>query len=160
LYFQALHFRLGNLYQDYGHTCTHEDTHATILLENRNRIEKAFQFIFNKAKESYKKVFDKGSYSAEDIADHKPLIDATYATFKDAMKLGLQDNVIPTAMRTGLDNDVYIFSALKTHAQLYEASRLLTDSNGKVKSFEIFANDVKKLNVQHNEQYLDRKSVV
>ena len=71
------------------------------------------------------------------------------------MKLGLQDNVIPTAMRTGLDNDVYIFSALKTHAQLYEASRLLTDANGKVKSFEIFANDVKKLNVQHNEQYLE-----
>ena len=71
------------------------------------------------------------------------------------MQVGLQDNVIPTAMRTGLDNDVYVFSALKTHAQLYEASRLLTDANGKVKSFEIFANDVKKLNVQHNEQYLE-----
>ena len=155
MYFQALHFRLHNLYNDYGHTCTHEQEHATILLERRNRIEKAFQFILNKAKESYKKVFDKGSYSAEDIVDHKPLIDATYATFKDAMKDGLKDGVIPTAMRNSLDNDVYVFSALKTHAQLYEASRQITDENGKMKSFEKFAYDVEKLGQKHNEQYLE-----
>lgn len=58
-------------------------------------------------------------------------------------------------MRTSLDEDVYIFSALKTHAQLFEASRLLTDAEGNIRSFSSFKQEYTKLNELHNVNYLE-----
>ena len=54
-----------------------------------------------------------------------------------------------------MQNDVYLFSGLKTHAQLLEASRLLLDANKKIKPFPEFYQDVKKVNETYNRQYLE-----
>ena len=42
---------------------------------------------------------------------------------------------IPEAMAKSLKEDVFVFSGLKTHAQLAEASKLLMTADGKIKSF-------------------------
>lgn len=58
-------------------------------------------------------------------------------------------------MAERLANDVFIFSGLKTHAQLFEAYGMLTDENGKVKTFEKFQKDIKTLNDTYNGSYLE-----
>ena len=54
-----------------------------------------------------------------------------------------------------LQNDTFIFSGLKTHAQLLEASSMLLDQDGKVKGFDAFANDFNKINEKYNQNYLE-----
>jgi SPP1 gp7 family putative phage head morphogenesis protein len=54
-----------------------------------------------------------------------------------------------------LQNDTFYFSVLKTHAQLFEASRLLLNSDGKIKPFAEFFKDVKKINEAYNRHYLE-----
>ena len=83
------------------------------------------------------------------------MIDATYKTFSQAVNAGIKDSVIPSAMRNSLDQDIFLFSALKTHAQLSEASRLLTDSEGKIKSFQKFSRDIATIQRDYNENYLE-----
>ena len=89
------------------------------------------------------------------MVSHKRLIDATANVFEKGLGLGVGDNEIPSAMLQGLKNDVYLFSALKTHAQLEEVSRLLLDENGKIKPFQQFANDVSKIRENYNQNYLE-----
>jgi len=54
-----------------------------------------------------------------------------------------------------LNNDIFIFSALKTHAQLFEASRLLKDDTGKIKPFNQFLKDIQSTFKNYNELYLE-----
>ena len=58
-------------------------------------------------------------------------------------------------MLESLQNDVFYFSSLKTHAQLSEASRLLLTKDKKIKSFQQFSHDVTKLKKDYNENYLE-----
>lgn len=58
-------------------------------------------------------------------------------------------------MKKALQQDVFVFSALKTHTQLLEASRLLLDSEGKVKGFQEFKKDFESITTKYNEQYLE-----
>lgn len=58
-------------------------------------------------------------------------------------------------MLSKLQNDTFIFSGLRTHAQLLEASSLLIDENGQIRNFSSFANEFNKLNERYNQQYLD-----
>jgi len=55
---------------------------------------------------------------------------------------------------TSLESDVFVFSALKTHAQLFEASRQLLTKDGKVKSFQQFSQDIAKIEKDYNQAYL------
>lgn len=54
-----------------------------------------------------------------------------------------------------LAEDARIFSGLKAHAQLLEASRLLIGEDGKPRPFEAFAQDVLRLNDDYNVTYLE-----
>ncbi|WP_271783910.1 phage minor head protein [Aquimarina algiphila] len=54
-----------------------------------------------------------------------------------------------------LQKDVFLFSKLKTHTQLFEASRLLLDNNGKIKPFSAFKKEFDKINSTYNETYLE-----
>ncbi|MBB5334728.1 phage head morphogenesis protein [Chryseobacterium koreense] len=54
-----------------------------------------------------------------------------------------------------LQNDSFIFSGLKTHAQLMEAASLLRDENGKIRSFDSFAHEFNKINENYNQNYLE-----
>lgn len=58
-------------------------------------------------------------------------------------------------MLSKLQNDAFIFSGLKTHAQLLEASTMLLDDDGKIKGFDKFAYDFNKINQNYNQNYLE-----
>lgn len=115
--------------------------------------EGLFNRLLNIGEKAFKHLHKKGSYKPEDLATEKPyqnLIDETNAIFNKAVA----DNVIEGAMLESLNNDVYLFSGLKTHAQLAEASRLLLDETGKMKSFQAFSRDFAKINDTYNKNYL------
>jgi hypothetical protein len=79
-----------------------------------------------------------GRYESSDllkVSEYKALIDETTKVFDET----IQNNIVPEPMAQKLKNDAFIFSGLKTHAQLLEASTLLMDKEGKVRSFEQFA---------------------
>jgi SPP1 gp7 family putative phage head morphogenesis protein len=61
---------------------------------------------------------------------------------------------VPDRMMQALKNDVFIFSGMKTYAQLKEASQLLTTSTGEIKPYYQFSEDVKKINATYNDNYL------
>jgi 3-methyladenine DNA glycosylase Tag len=103
---------------------------------------------------AFKQLHTKGSYKPEDLAktaEYKNLISGTSQIFNSA----ITDNDIPEAMAKSLKADVFLFSGLKTHAQLAEASKLLLTPEGKIKSFSIFSNDLKSIKENYNQNYLE-----
>lgn len=95
-----------------------------------------------------------GRYESSDllkVSEYKALIDETTKVFDET----IQNNIVPEPMAQKLKNDAFIFSGLKTHAQLLEASTLLMDKEGKVRSFEQFAQDFNKINKNYNQNYLE-----
>ncbi|WP_395974247.1 phage minor head protein [Chryseobacterium cucumeris] len=72
----------------------------------------------------------------------------------NVFKLGISQEV-PEEMRAYLEKDAFIFSGLKTHAQLAEARSLLKDENGNIKPYHLFEQDILKLNDKYNLNYLD-----
>lgn len=103
---------------------------------------------------AFKQLHKIGKYKPEDVAGtdaYKNLVIETSAIFES----GISDNKIPEAMLKALKEDVFVFSALKTHAQLSEASKLLLDDKGVVKSFALFSNDVSKIKENYNQHYLE-----
>ncbi len=94
-----------------------------------------------------------GSYRPEDlqnVKEYKALINETANVFK----LGISQEV-PEEMRAYLEKDAFIFSGLKTHAQLTEARSLLKDENGNIRPYHLFEQDILKLNDKYNLNYLD-----
>ena len=103
---------------------------------------------------AFKHLHGVGKYKPEDIAitqEYKDLVAETSALFEK----GISDNSIPEAMLQSLKEDVFLFSSLKTHAQLSEASKLLLDDNGAVKSFSKFAKEILKIKENYNQNYLE-----
>lgn len=115
----------------------------------------SFKRLSNEIQKAFKKLHSKKKYHPDDINEYTGLVEATNDLFESALNKGLSDNVIPNRMAQSLKKDVFLFSALKTHAELFEASRLLTDNNGKIKSFREFNQDVKKLKSNYNKAYLN-----
>lgn len=58
-------------------------------------------------------------------------------------------------MKSYLEKDAFIFSGLKTHAQLAEARSLLKDAEGNIKPYHLFEQDILKLNEKYNLNYLE-----
>ena len=95
-----------------------------------------------------------GRYESSDllkVSEYKALIDETTKVFDET----IQNNIVPEPMAQKLKNDAFIFSGLKTHAQLLEASTLLMDKEGKIRSFEQFTQDFNKINQNYNQHYLE-----
>ena len=70
----------------------------------------------------------------------------------------LSSDDLSLAERTFLNkvnDNVYVFSGFKNFQQLKETSLLLRDDDGKLKSFNDFLTDVKKVNETYNEVYLN-----
>jgi SPP1 gp7 family putative phage head morphogenesis protein len=82
------------------------------------------------------------------------MIQETNRALTHAVDHGLKDNLPPQEMVDKLKNDVFVFSACKTHVQLKEMSTLLVDDQGKIKSYQKFSQDVKQIHAQYNENYL------
>lgn len=145
-YFGGLHSRLDNLYECHCEDCSKLDA-------DNNKNEKVFKEVLNAAEKALKHLHKKGNYQAEDINDklYQNLINETYKVFDETIR----DNDIPEEMREKLQNDAFIFSGLKTHSQLLEASTMLLDKEGKIRSFEQFAQDFNKVNKKYNQNYLE-----
>lgn len=103
---------------------------------------------------AFKQLHTKGSYRPQDLAktaEYKSLIAGTSQIFNGA----ITDNDVPEAMAKSLKEDVFIFSGLKTHAQLAEASKLLMTADGKIKSFSAFSKDAESIKENYNQHYLE-----
>lgn len=83
-----------------------------------------------------------------------PLITATAEAFSQAVGQGIGKRPMPAAMRSMLEQNVFIFSGFKTHAELSAVSALLLDESGKKKPFERFARDVQAIDENYNLNYL------
>lgn len=112
-----------------------------------------FKKVLNAAEKAFKKLHELGAYKPEDLAkikEYKDLINETSNVFK----LGISQEV-PEEMKAYLEKDVFVFSGLKTHAQLAEARSLLKDSDGNIRPYHLFEQDVLKLNEKYNQNYLE-----
>ena len=77
----------------------------------------------------------------------------------NAVGHGLVDNMPPPEMAAKLRDDVFVFSACKTHIQLKEVGSKLVDENGKVKGYQKFSQDVAAIHKQYNENYLQAEYI-
>ena len=103
---------------------------------------------------AFKRLHSKGNYKPEDLVktkEYKDLITQTSGIFNTA----ITDNDVPEAMANSLMQDTFIFSGLKTHAQLAEASKLLMTDDGKIKPFSTFSKEVEAIKTNYNENYLE-----
>lgn len=117
-------------------------------------ISDKFKKVLNAAEKAFKKLHSKKGYSPNDLLKEKEYINLINATY-DTFNFTLEDNVVEGELLRKLQEDTFIFSGLKTHAQLFEASRLLLTEDGKIKSYNAFSNDFEKLNQDYNQLYLE-----
>lgn len=109
---------------------------------------------FLKAAES---VFKSKGYTPEMLSEPEAsgLIKETYHVFQNAIDTAIADNDIPEEMARKLDHDAFMFSGFKVHHELSEVGLSLRDKEtGKVKAYETFAHDVRKIHADYNENYL------
>lgn len=111
-----------------------------------------FKKVLNAGKNAFKRLHKNGNYKPEEllqVKEYNELINATKEVFDTAITHQIGDS-----MRSYLEQDSFIFSALKTHTQITEASSYLLDQNGNVQPYHLFEQKVNKLNQQYNNNYL------
>lgn len=140
------------MYNDYCQTCEALNLSLNSDKTLLDRLAKAVE-------DAYKKLHTAGKYEPKDVTNYKDLIDATNDIFTKALEKGVADNVIPGAMKMALEKDVFLFSGLKTHTQLFEASRLLLDENKNVKPFSKFSKDIESIKANYNQNYLEAEYI-
>lgn len=148
MYFGALHNRLTHLYDCECGECNHQAEALNLSLKSK------FKGLLTTVERAFKKLHKKEGYKPEDLIEIKEYRDVIRAT-NNILSSSLKDNELSEEMLKALENDIFYFSQLKTHAQLFEASRLLLDEDKKIKSFASFSNDVSKIKKDYNENYLE-----
>lgn len=95
-----------------------------------------------------------GKYKPSDLYktdEYKELIKQT----ANVISTSLEDNVLSNDMQKHFEDDIFLFSGLKTHAQLSEASQLLLTEDKKIKNFSQFSRDVEQIKENYNTNYLE-----
>ena len=87
------------------------------------------------------------------------LIGETNRVLGLAVDHGLRDNLPPAEMISKLRNDVFVFSACKTHIQLKEVGSKLVDENGKINGYQKFSQEVSAIHKAYNENYLQAEYI-
>ncbi|KAF0199022.1 MAG: phage putative head morphoproteinis protein SPP1 gp7 [Bacteroidetes bacterium] len=110
--------------------------------------------VFNQA---VKHLHTSGSYNPGMLVEPPFLavIEETNRVLGNALDEGILDNSPSEEMVSKLRDDVFLFSALKTHAQLKEASELLLNPDGTVKMFSAFKQDVLSVYKTYNQDHLE-----
>lgn len=124
-----------------------------ISLAKKSKENVPFNDVLKSFEKAFKKLFDKGSYKPSDllkIPEYKEVIEATSQVFSSAIP-----HEVPTEMKAYLEKDAFVFSGLKTHAQLTEARSLLKDEKGNIRPYYQFEREVLKLNEKYNKNYLE-----
>lgn len=117
-------------------------------------LNNAFKNLLNSAEKAFKHLYQQQKYKPADLATEKAyqnLLNDTYNIFEPVIK----DNVTSAYLQNKLKNDVFLFSGLKTHAQLTEAAQLLMDNKGKIKPYEQFKQAFNQINKNYNQTYLE-----
>jgi hypothetical protein len=148
LYFRALHTRLDNLYNC---GCDECKAHQTVL---NLGVSDSFKQLLKDGENAFKHLHKKGGYKPEDLKIEKPYQKLIQSTF-DAFDFAIKDNDMPDLMRIALQDDARLFGSLKANAQLFEASKLLLNADGRLKPFSEVSRDFDKLNVNYNQNYLE-----
>lgn len=117
-------------------------------------ISDQFKQLLNAGEKAFKQLHKKGSYSPEDLQNEKAYQDLIKKTF-DVFDFAITDNDMPEQMTNALREDAYLFGSLKANAQLFEASKLLLDNDGKLKPFSELSKEFDRLNVSYNKNYLE-----
>lgn len=140
--------RIGNLYNCGCENCNAKSGQLNLAIGDQ------FKQLLNTGKKALKHLHEKGTYNPKDLKTEQVYKDLISETF-DAFNFAITDNDMPEAMRTALQDDARLFGGLKTHAQLFEASKLLLDDNGNLKPFSQLSNEYNKLNIAYNKNYLE-----
>lgn len=112
-----------------------------------------FKNLLKTAEKAFKKLFKNQNYKVEDLfknSEYQALVNETAELFTTAIP-----HEVPKEMRTYLEQDVFVFSALKTHAQLSEVRSYLKDENGNIRPYHDFEQKVLAINKQYNKNYLE-----
>ncbi len=112
-----------------------------------------FKQVLNYAEKAFKALYEKQGYRPEDLAqitEYKGLINQTAELLSQQIP-----HETPAEMRQYLEQDVFVFSGLKTHAQLTEARSYLKDEKGNLRAYHDFEQKVLKLNEKYNRHYLE-----
>jgi SPP1 gp7 family putative phage head morphogenesis protein len=143
----GLHNTLSNLYD--GSEIALADKNAGKLTFDRSKFQKAMAWLHKQ-----------GSFSPEMLKEQpaRELISETNRILQHALQKGFQQGIkhdIPITQMRYFENDVFVFSGFKTYNQLKEASLLLNDENGVIKSFDKFKQDVLRIDKAYNKTYLE-----
>lgn len=149
-YFEALH---QNLEEQYAQCDCESCKNKRISLAKKGKENTPFNDVLKSFEKAFKKLFEKKSYRPEDllkIPEYKEVIQATSQVFSSAIP-----HEVPQQMKAYLEKDAFVFSGLKTHAQLTEARSLLKDEKGSIRPYYQFEREVLKLNEKYNKNYLE-----
>lgn len=128
--------------------CNHHLEHLNLASDSR------FKSLLKAVANAFKKLHKKGSYDPKHLKDTKEYQEVIIQT-NTILERSLQDNVLSEGMLESLENDIFYFSGIKTHAQLLEASRQLMTADKKLKSFTQFSKDIESLTNTYNQSYLE-----
>lgn len=104
-----------------------------------------------------KALHNEGKYTWEDLFA-KPEYNETIIQYAKILGKSITGKIatdLPEEMRKALEVDINVFSHLRTHSFLSEASIGLVDEKGVIKPFYKFEKDIQKLNVAYNQNYLE-----
>ena len=106
-------------------------------------------------------LYKSGKYEPEMLADPPFLgvVTETNRVLTKALAEGIADNQPPEAMLRALQNDVFVFSGYKTHAQLREVADMLLTADGKIKPFSQFRQEVQSVHKAYNVNYLEAEYI-
>lgn len=108
--------------------------------------------IFDEAAEE---ILAQGGYTPDFLTSPKgsALINETNRILQTALDEGLSQRVDPD-FRAHLEQNIFIFSGFKTHAELEQVNNLLRDSDGNIVPFDKFKYEVTKLGKKVNHAHL------
>lgn len=136
------------MYDTQCNDCKHETEQINLAVNPR------FKRLLNVAEKAFKKLHKSGKYHPDYLGSVKEYQDLIFET-NGILSRAFKDNDLSPKMLESLENDVFYFSGLKTHAQLFEASRQLLTEDKTIKSFRQFSKDISSIKKNYNENYLE-----
>lgn len=129
---------------------------------------KHVQLVDKKTPALNKQIFDAATkwlhknkgFEAANLADEAPLalVNEINRVLEGAVKSGLSTGIkheVPEALTRALNQNVFVFSGLKTYHELKQASLLLQDEKGGIKPYNQFQQEMVKLHESYNVNYLN-----
>lgn len=112
-----------------------------------------FKTILNAASKAFKKLHERGTYEPKDLLEIKEFKEFHSST--NSLLANAIPQEVSNTLKAYLEKDVFVFSGLRTHAQLSDARSYLKDEKGNIRSYNEFEQKVVKLNAQYNLNYLE-----